>query len=113
MYKITLHDGTVLSDLTLNGNNYISDGFVEDTVFTDNLDSVTIEGDGITAVHTDMVLISNRVEDGRSWFVLGEMTAQEKAAERINKLLESNADDITDIQVALAEMYESMLMGGN
>lgn len=32
--------------------------------------------------------------------------------ERINTLLESNANSITDVQVALAEVYELVLMGG-
>lgn len=32
--------------------------------------------------------------------------------ERINAMLTSNADSITDVQVALAEVYE-MMLGGN
>ena len=43
--------------------------------------------------------------------VLGEKTAQQKAMERIETLLTSNADSITDVQVALAEVYE-MILGG-
>jgi hypothetical protein len=112
MYTITLHDGTKLKNLELNGNNYIAEGVIEDTVFQDKLASVTITDGKTTETYTDMVLVSNRVENGHSWFILGEKTAQEKALEQINSLLESNANSITDVQVALAEVYETIL-GGN
>lgn len=111
MYKITLADGTELKNLELNGNNYIAEGVIEDSVFEGNLATVTITDGETTETYTDMRLMSNRVEDGRSWFVLGEKTAQQKAMERIETLLTSNADSITDVQVALAEVYE-MILGG-
>lgn len=112
MYKITLADGTKLENLELNGNNYIAPGIVEDSVFADNLDPVTITDGETTEIFTDMRLMSNRVDKGRSWFVLGEKSAQDKAMERINAMISSNADSITDVQVALAEVYE-MMLGGN
>ena len=111
MYKITRADGTELENLELNGNNYIAEGVIEDSVFEGNLATVTITDGETTETYTDMRLMSNRVEDGRSWFVLGEKTAQQKAMERIETLLTSNADSITDVQVALAEVYE-MILGG-
>ena len=80
-------------------------------MFEGNLATVTITDGETTETYTDMRLMSNRVEDGRSWFVLGEKTAQQKAMERIETLLTSNADSITDVQVALAEVYE-MILGG-
>lgn len=81
MYTITLHDGTKLENLELNGNNFIAEGVVEDSVFTDNLATVVIT-DGTTANnYTDMALVINRVENGRSWFVLREKTEQEKTKE--------------------------------
>lgn len=81
MYKITLNDGTVLDKLELNGNNYISPKVIEDSVFTGNLDTVTITDGKTTETFTDMKLMSNRVDGGKSWFVLGEKTAQEKKEE--------------------------------
>lgn len=112
MYTITLADGRKLENLELNGNNYIAEGVIEDSVFTDNLSTVTISDGETTETFEDMVLLSNRVDGGRSWIVLGEKTPQEKAMERINAMLASNADSITDVQVALAEVYE-MMLGGN
>ena len=112
MYKITLADGTVLKNLELNGNNYIAEGVIDDAVFKDNMATVTITDGKTTETYEDMVLLSHRVDDGRSWIVLGEKSAQEKAMERINAMLSSAADSITDVQLALAEVYE-MMLGGN
>ena len=111
MYKITLHDGTVLDELELNGNNFISEKVIDDSVFSGNLDTVTISNGETTETYTDMKLLSNRVDGGKSWFVLGEKTAQEKAMERLVASLSVNAESITDVQLALAELYE-MIIGG-
>ena len=112
MYTITLANGTKLENLELNGSNYISETVIEDSVFEGNLDTVKISDGSTTETFTDMRLMSNIVRDGRSWFVLGEKSAQQKAMERIEKLYTTNADSITDIQIALAEVYE-MMLGGN
>ena len=111
MYKITLHDGTVLDELELNGNNFISEKVIDDSVFNGNLDTVTITDGEKTEVFTDMKLLSNRVDNGKSWFVLGKKTEQEKAVERLVSALSVNAESITDVQLALAELYE-MILGG-
>ena len=112
MYQITLHDGTVLDELELNGNNFISEKVIDDSVFSGNLDTVTISNGETTETYTDMKLLSNRVDNGKSWFVLGEKTEQEKAMERLVSILNVNAESITDVQLALAEIYE-MIIGGN
>ena len=109
MYQITLHDGTVLDELELNGNNFISEKLIDDAVFSGNLDTVTISNGETTATYTDMKLLSNRVDGEKSWFVLGEKTAQEKAMERLVSALSVNAESITDVQLALAEIYEMIL----
>lgn len=81
MYIITLNNGTKLENLELNGNNYIAEGVIEDSVFQDNLASVTITDGKTTETYTDMVLISNRVDGGRSWFILGVKSEKEKQEE--------------------------------
>ena len=111
MYQITLHDGTVLDELELNGNNFISAQVIDDSVFSGNLDTVTISNGETTETYTDMKLMSNRVDGGKSWFVLSEKTEQEKAMERLVSALSVNAESITDVQLALAEVYE-MILGG-
>ena len=83
MYKITLHDGTVLDKLELNGNNFIAKGVIEDSVFEGNLDTVTITDGETTDTYNDMMLMSNRTVNGQSWFVLGEKSAQQKKEEAL------------------------------
>ena len=83
MYTMTLQDGKKLKNLELNGNNYIAEGVIEDSVFTDNLASVTVSDGKTTEKYTDMMLLSNRVEDGRSWFVIGEISAWGKSDDSI------------------------------
>ena len=85
MYTITLADGTKLKNLELNGNNYIAEGAIEDSVFEGNLDTVTITDGETTETFTDMRLMSNIVRDNRSWFVLGEKSAQQKKEEAMEK----------------------------
>lgn len=85
MYTITLADGRKLENLELNGNNYIAEGVIEDSVFADNLSTVTISDGETTETFEDMVLLSNRVDGGRSWFVLGEKTEQQKKEEALNR----------------------------
>lgn len=63
-----------------------------------------------TETHTDMKLVANRVDGGKSWFILDEKTEQEKTAERLAATLAANATSITDIQMALAEL--SILIAG-
>lgn len=111
MYTITLSDGTKLKNLELNGNNYISKTILEDSVFEGKLDTVVISDGEKSETFTDMKLMSNRVDGGKSWFVLGEKTAQEKKEEAIAAVLDANVGSITDLQLALAEVYE-MILGG-
>lgn len=81
MYKITLADDTKLENLELNGNNYIAEGVVDDSVFKDNLSTVTITDGKETTTYEDMVLLSHRVDVGRSWIVLGVKSEKEKREE--------------------------------
>ena len=88
MYTITLHDGTRLENLELNGNNYIAEGVIDDSVFEDNLATVAINDGTDTQNYVDMFLVCNRVEDGRSWIVLAEKSEQQKAEEAMNRTIE-------------------------
>lgn len=87
MYKITLADGTTLENLVLNGNNFIAQTAVDDAVFKDNMASVTITHleDGTAEQIEDGVLLSNIVRDGKSWLVLGQKSAEQKAEEARDK----------------------------
>ena len=106
MYKITLADGTTLENLVLNGNNYVASTAVDDAVFKDNMASVTITNleDESTEQIEDGVLLSNIVRDGKSWLVLAQKSAEQKRQETIDITF-------TDLQMALAEVYEMMIGG--
>lgn len=105
MYKITLSDGSQLENLTLNGNNYIAQGEIADSVFEGKLDTVKISDGETEETYTDMVLVSNIVREGKSWFILGQKSEEEKQREAINS-------SFTDLQMALAEVYEMVIGGG-
>ena len=90
-WKITLADGTSLDGLDLNGNNYISSAAVAEATFAGKLSSVTIEGPDGTQTYQE--------------------TAEEKQKELATAALVTNANSITDLQLALAEVYE-MIIGG-
>ena len=106
MYKITLADGTALENLVLNGNNYVASTAVDDAIFKDNMTIVTITNldDGTAEQIEDGVLLSNIVRDGKSWLVLGQKSAEQKRLETIDSTF-------TDLQMALAEVYEMMIGG--
>ena len=106
MYKITLSDGYQLDNLELNGNNFIATRELSDAVFEGKLSTVKIfdKETQTEETHTDMVLISNLVRDGKSWFILAEKSEEQKERERIE-------NTFTDLQMALTEVYE-MIIGG-
>ena len=57
VYSITLADGTILDDLKLNGNNYVSQKEIKEEAFQDNLYSVTISDGEKEEIHTNMELV--------------------------------------------------------
>ena len=87
MYTIKLNNGTIISNLVLNGNNFISDKIISDDIFTNNLDKVEISDGKSTQIYNDMVLVANRVIDGKSWFILAEKTQEQKEKEALEAII--------------------------
>ncbi len=76
-YKITLADGTIINNLTLNGNNYISAELIDASIFEGNCFAVVIN-DGVTdEVHEHMELVQMTTVDGASWIVLRDISQKE------------------------------------
>lgn len=99
MYKIVLADGTELTNLGLNGNNFISDTIINDSVFENNLNAVTIiDEDGSTEYNNNMKLVQNKVYGDQSWFILAGKTQEEIEQEKLYQLL--------------ADLTEVVLLGG-
>ena len=123
MYTITLSNGNTLKNLELNGNNFISAEIIEDSVFEGGLDTVIIAEGKEKETHTDMVLVSNRVFDDKSWFILSEKTQEQKERERVASLEQENAalhetvavleGQLVDTQLALCDVYEQVLAVAN
>ena len=98
MYTITLADGKKLESLDKNGDNYISKTKVDESIFKNNLSKVTIS-DGETETTYENVEFVQQMQwtDGTWYLVFRVVSGAEKS--------------ITDIQMALADMYE-MILGG-
>lgn len=79
IYKITLTDGTVINDLKLNGNNFISSTEIEESVFDGNLLTVTITDGEEDEIHTAMGLVQISKVGSSSWFVLRDIPETELA----------------------------------
>lgn len=77
---IALSNGTELTGLELNGNNYISKEALTEETFNDGLSPVAINGE----VHDQMALVQCiQHEDGRTWFILRDVTAKEVAQAKL------------------------------
>lgn len=98
MYKVILADGTELKDLELNGNNFVSNTAVDDEIFKDNLENVTIMDDegNIEKLNNAKVVFS-RVLDKQS-FILIKKTKEELEKETLYQLL--------------ADLTKTVLLGG-
>lgn len=77
MVTIELSDGTIIENLTLNGDNFVSQTEITEDIFEDNLDGVTITIDGDETFHPMMKLIQVTPMFGDWWFVLQDVSKAE------------------------------------
>ena len=111
MAKVILSDGTVIDNLTMNGNNFVSKRPITAEMFDGKLSEVQMvyeNEDGIEVTETinDAKLIQIDTKHGGWWFILAETPANEKAAMLIDETLKKNSTSITDLEMALVEVYE-------
>jgi hypothetical protein len=108
--KVILSDGTTLSNLILNGNNFISQEYIDETTFDGKLSKVIIGGDtdnNRDEEHFNLKLVQIRemptIDRNKSeyWFILAEKTQEEILKER----LKSTED-------ALMILMDLRMMGG-
>lgn len=88
IYKVILSDGTILDNLTLNGNNFVSKSEIDSSVFTDNLSVVTINDGENDEVHHNMRLIRCYTFDGMWWFILNDISKEEMDREKLRSDME-------------------------
>lgn len=77
IYKITLSDGTIIDNLRMNGNNFISLVEVEDSLFDGKLLKVTIDDGEKEEVHDNMELIQITKMGDEYWFILRDISKTE------------------------------------
>ena len=77
VYTIILADGTELTGLRLNGDNYISSAAVSADVFEDNCSPVIISDGENDEIHENMELVQVTNVGDEFWFILRDMTAAE------------------------------------
>ena len=87
-YKITLADGTELSNLTMNGNNFISEATIDPGIFQSNCSPVVISDGEHDETHENMELVQVTEVNGQSWFVLSDMTPKELEQAKIKSDIE-------------------------
>nr|DAQ98337.1 MAG TPA: hypothetical protein [Caudoviricetes sp.] len=107
-YTITLADGRKLTELSKNGDNFVSSEKVDETIFKDNLSTMKVS-DGETEETFENMVFIQQMEwaDGTFYLAFREQTPQEKMLAAIA----ANSESVTDMQLALAEVYE-MILGG-
>lgn len=78
LYSIDFGGRTTLSNLRLNGNNYISETpLVEDQFY--DLRNVTITGGDMTLTYPQMTLVQLTEYEGEWWFILAPVSDSEIA----------------------------------
>lgn len=111
-YTITLADGQKLTGLGVNGSNFVSPVRVDEAIFRDNLEIMTVsDGETETVYHNIELIQQQAWPDGAWYLAFREKTGQEMAAEALRKAVADNASSMTDLQLALTEVYEMMLGG--
>lgn len=75
-YTVILSDGTKLSNLSLNGNNFISTEEVTEETFRGKLTEVTIsDGETEQVIHNAELIQISTLVPGEWWFILREIPA--------------------------------------
>jgi hypothetical protein len=77
-FKIALSNGNEIDNLTMNGNNFVSEEEIDESIFEDGLEEVHITSDGgVDEVHENMVLVQVQQLYGAYYFILRDRTQYE------------------------------------
>lgn len=97
-YKVTLNNGIILDNLTLNGNNYISEKEIAEDVFSNEALKRVIIFDGeASEIIEDAVLIQLKQYGTEWWFILAEKSPVEKEKEELLAEIEAQAEAIMEL----------------
>ena len=85
IFTVELSNGTIISNLKLNGNNFISDTEITEEMFAGGLSALYISGDkGTSYTINHAKLIQIMEYEGAWWFILDRMPAEELLFEKIS-----------------------------
>lgn len=91
MYTLILADGTKIENLALNGDSFVSKERIDETVFQDNLSTLTIMHDEETEVRHNLEY-TGQLEGADGWyFSFADIPPQEVVNRNVNELLGSMA----------------------
>ena len=76
-YSITLADGTILENLRLNGNNFISAEPIDKSIFENNCCPVTISDGETSEIHDNMAFVQITKHSDEYWLVLRDLSNRE------------------------------------
>ena len=111
-YTITLADGQQLTGLGKNGDNFVSILKVDEGIFDNNLSTMTVSDGTETIKYNNMEFIQQmKWMDGTYYLAFRELSPQEIAMKKIQKSISDGEANMTDMQLALTQIYE-MILGG-
>ena len=106
-YTIKLENGTELSDLELNGNNFISSAKITEDNFNENLGKITItDSDGNVTEKKNLELIQITHPDDKYWFVLRELSTEELEKAQLQSDLNAATDAIAELTELIASITQ-------
>lgn len=89
IYKITLADGSIIDNLKLNGNNFISQESVDPEIFNGNCSPVIISDGSNDELHDHMDLVQiTKGSDEDYWFVLRDISIEELTRMKMQSAIE-------------------------
>lgn len=89
IYSITLADGTKIENLRRNGDNYISDVFVDAALFEYNCSPVVFSDGEVETVHEHMELIQVAQQpNGQHWIAMRDISEKELAQSKMQSDIE-------------------------
>lgn len=87
IYTVTMADGTKLSGLRMNGNNFISTAKITTDMFAGNCSPVIISDGEVEERHEYMALVQITENNGEYWFVLRDIPEHELRFNQMEDLL--------------------------
>lgn len=101
-YTIRLADGTELTGLTKNGNNYVSENKIDESIFENNLTEMVVS-DGETETTYHYVELIQQVKYSDGWYLLFRELSKQEIREKTLKAKLEYLAMMTDVNIDFSE----------